>query len=110
MAVPPTPTPSAITIPSASATPAANNLLIEQLLNGTNNKITVNTLSIAAINPIGLHDGLTTSQGNGNGDITTITGVTTLNNAPLPICLSLLSMPRPTSSSVRAAGPVIPPA
>ena len=63
---------------------SANNLLIEQLLNGTNNKITVNTLSIAAINPIGLHDGLTTSQGNGNGDITTITGVTTLNNAPPP--------------------------
>ena len=63
---------------------SANNLLIEQLLNGNNNKITVNTLSIAAINPIGLHDGLTTSQGNGDTDITTITGVTTLNNAPPP--------------------------
>ena len=68
---------------------SANNLLIEQLLNGTNNKITVNALGIAAINPTGLHDGLTTSQGNGNGDITTITGVTPLNNAPPP------SMPFP---------------
>ena len=89
---------------------SANNLLIQQLLNGNNNNIKVSTLSIASINPIGLHDGLTTSQGNGNGDITTITGVTTLNMRPLPICLSLLSMPCPTSSSVRAAGTVIPPA
>ena len=63
---------------------SANNLLIEQLLNGTNNKITVNALSIAAINPTGLHDGLTTSQGNGNRDITTITGVTTLTPALPP--------------------------
>ena len=61
---------------------SVKDLTIEQLLNGTNNHITVNTLSIAPTS-----FGVTTSQGNGAGDTTAITLVTTPTppNPSLPL-------------------------
>ena len=56
---------------------SVRNLLIQQLLDGANNQITVNALGVASINPAGLLGGVTTSQGNGAGNSTTITGATT---------------------------------
>ena len=73
------------------------NLTVEQLLNGTKNTITVSPgIVISPVNPTTstvvdgvtiVPQGVTTSQGNGAGDVTTISGVTTstpLPNLPLP--------------------------
>src|SRR5262249_31929310 len=51
-------------------------LTVNQLLDGTNNTITINNIVILPFNPAA-SDGVTTTQGNGAGDATTISGVTT---------------------------------
>src|SRR5271166_448570 len=73
------------------------NLTVKQLLNGTKNTITIGPgIVISPVNPTTstvvdgvtiVPDGVTTLQGNGAGDVTTISGVTTstpLPNLPLP--------------------------
>ena len=73
------------------------NLTVEQLLNGTTNTITLGpSIVISPVNPTTstvvdgvtiVPDGVTTLQGNGAGDVTKISGVTTstpLPNLPLP--------------------------
>src|SRR5262249_2961213 len=51
-------------------------LTVNQLLDGTNNTITINNVVMLPFNPVA-SDGVTTTQGNGAGDATTISGVTT---------------------------------
>ena len=69
-------TADSVTVTNASA----GNLDIEQLIDGTANTINVNTVSVASVSY-----GVTTTQGNGAGDTTTINLVTT-PTPPNPHC------------------------
>ena len=51
-------------------------LTVNQLLDGTNNTVTLNTVAVSPFDPVA-SDGLTITQGNGTGDVTTVSGVTT---------------------------------
>ena len=75
---------------------SVRNLLIQQLLDGANNQITVNALGVASINPAGLLGGVTTSQGNGAGNSTTITGATT----PTPLNINIALPPGFSPSNI----------
>lgn len=55
-----------------------NNLLIKQLLDGADNQIAIDALSIALINPTGPLQGITTIQGNGARALVTVNDVATV--------------------------------
>jgi hypothetical protein len=59
-------------------------LFAQQKLDGTNNIISISSIQVAALAPnVPNPAGVTTIQGNGAGDITTITGVTTFTAGPI---------------------------
>ena len=65
-----------------------NSLLIQQSASGNNNSITVTSLTVASVGVLGgVPPGVTTIQGNGNNDTTSITGVTFLPSPPINLPL-----------------------